>query len=69
MKPNKQKKTEDIIKILQNRNHYVQVYDNGHIKVLDINFWCTSEKWHDPKRKIKGLGLSSFIKYIEDGEI
>ena len=66
MNENKANKTESIIKILQDRLHYVDIKANGHIRVNDVDFWCTTEKFYDAKADIKGKGLKSFIEYLEN---
>ena len=66
MKQDKEQKAKDIIKILQDRMHYVTIHPNGHIKVAGWDFWCTSEKFYHGKTGIKGQGLRKFIKHIEE---
>lgn len=39
---------------------------NGQLKVDTVNFWATTEKWHDSKANVKGQGINSFIKYLKD---
>jgi hypothetical protein len=65
MNEKKEQKTLNIIKMLLEEGHYVDVFENGQIKVAGVDFWCTSEKWYDSKRKIKGVGLLKFKKYLE----
>lgn len=61
----KENKTNNIIKILQDRLHYVEQMANGQIKVNGVDFWCTTEKFWDAKAKVKGRGLKNFIEYLE----
>ena len=65
MNEKKEQKTLNIIKMLLEEGHYVDVFENGQIKVAGVDFWCTSEKWYDSKQKIKGVGLLKFKKYLE----
>ena len=66
MRDRKEKKTADIIKKLEDRNHYVEQFKNGQIKVNGWDFWCTSEKFWNGQKGIKGQGLHNFLKHIED---
>lgn len=57
-----------ITNILEAKGHYVEQIQlaYGHIRVLGVDFWCKNEKWWDPKRNKKGLGLKSYIEYLEE---
>lgn len=61
----KEQKTLNIIQMLLEEGHYVDTFDNGQIKVAGVDFWCTSEKWYDSKRKRKGQGLLNFKNYLK----
>ena len=50
---------------LLEEGHYVDTFDNGQIKVAGVDFWCTSEKWYDAKKKKKGVGLKNFKDYLK----
>ena len=41
----------------------------GQFQVDKINYWATTEKWHDPIRREKGAGINSFIKHLKDNNI
>jgi len=62
----KQTKTDDAIALLKGRLHLVEVKKNGHIRVNGCDFWCTSEKFYNPKTDQRGTGLRNFIKMIEE---
>lgn len=65
MDSRKEEKTQKIIEMLLTEGHYVDVFDNGQIKIAGVDFWCTSEKWYDSKRKRKGQGLLNFKNYLK----
>ena len=50
--------------ILDQRGIIYDEYANGQLQVDGVNYWCTSQKWYDPKNGDKGVGINSFIKYI-----
>ena len=65
MNKKKEDKVDRIVKMLWERLHYAEIKENGHIRVSGLDFWCTSEKWFDPIKKVKGVGLRKFIEYLE----
>lgn len=65
MNENKIKKVNKTIELLERRNHLVEQKANGHIRVSGCDFWCTSEKFYNPKTGEKGIGLRNFIMMIE----
>lgn len=68
MKLKKQDKIDKIIKMLFDKGFYVEEYANGHIKVLEVNFWCTTEKWYDSKKNVKGIGMRTFLEHLKGVE-
>ena len=65
MNENKENKTTKAISILEGRLHLVEEKANGHIRVNGCDFWCTTEKYYNPKTEEKGNGLRNFIAMIE----
>jgi len=57
-------KLDKVKDILDKRDIIYDEYANGQLQVDGVNFWCTSQKWYDPKNGEKGVGMNSFIKYI-----
>ena len=69
MKIEKLMKLESVKEIFdKNGIAYVEL-KNGQLQVDKINFWATTEKWYDPIRNVKGVGLNSFIKHLRDNRI
>lgn len=65
MNENKLNKTQQAIEVLKTRFHLVEEKANGHIRVNNCDFWCTTEKYYNPKTNEKGTGLRNFIAMIE----
>lgn len=65
MEESKELKIKKSIEMLENRLHLVEVKANGHIRVNGCDFWCTTEKFYNPKTGEKGNGLRNFIQMIE----
>lgn len=42
---------------------------NGQLKIDTVNFWATTEKWHDTKSGTKGQGINSFIRFLKENNI
>ena len=61
----KEAKTKRAIELLEKRNHLVEQYANGHIKVNGWEFWCTSEKFYHSKTNTRGQGFKNFIEALE----
>lgn len=68
MNNSKEHKTKYCIELLQSRLHLVEEKANGHIRVSGCDFWCTTEKFYNPRTGEKGMGLRNFIEMIE-GEL
>lgn len=65
MKDSNEIKTARCIEMLESRLHLVEIKANGHIRVNGNDFWCTTEKYYNPKTGEKGSGLRNFIQMIE----
>lgn len=65
MNESKDLKTKQTIELLTSRFHLVEVKANGHIRTCGCDFWCTTEKYYNPKTNEKGVGLRNFIEMIE----
>lgn len=57
-------KVDKVKDILDKRDIIYNECANGQLQVDGVNYWCTSQKWYDPKSGEKGVGINSFIKYI-----
>ena len=64
MSMDKMKKIASIVEQLQLEGFEVQMFDNGHIRVCGVDFWCTTEKWRHPNGYRTGWGLTSFKEYL-----
>jgi hypothetical protein len=60
--------TNNTIKILESRGYIVRKHNNGHIKIDDVNFWCTTEKIWDESNGYRGKGINNLLKYLKDKE-
>ena len=65
MRENKNMLVAKAITVLEERLHLVEEKANGHLRVNNVDFWATTGKWYDAKTKARGLGLKSFIEYLE----
>lgn len=61
-----QNKLNHAKKILTDRGIVFIELNNGQLQVDKVNFWATTEKWYDPIRNIKGVGINSFINHLKD---
>lgn len=52
-------------KFLDARGIFYTENANGHLKADRVNLWVTTEKWYDEKRGKKGVGINSFVEYLE----
>ena len=64
MRNYKEYKLEEAKNTLDKSGYEYRELPNGQLQVNGINFWATSEKFHDPKSNYKGDGLRSFISYL-----
>lgn len=55
--------------ILDRKEIYYIEMDNGQLQVDGVNYWCTSEKFYNPKTGVKGVGFNAFIKHLKDNNI
>ena len=56
-------------KFLDSKGIMYYEFKNGQLQVDQINYWATTEKWYDPIRNVKGVGMNSFIKHLKNNEI
>lgn len=64
MKPQNENKLESVKNFLKGNGLFISEFPNGQLQVDKVNLWVTSEKWHDPLKNIKGVGVNSFIEYV-----
>lgn len=38
--------------------------ENEQITVDRVSIWLKKEKWYDPIKQVKGIGINSYLKYI-----
>lgn len=69
MNKSKLEKIKFAKQVFDERGIIYKELSNGHLKVDNVNFWATTEKWHDPKTGVKGQGINSFIHYLKDNKI
>ena len=65
MKNEKNIKVECAVGLLKERNHLVEVKQNGHLRVSGCDFWATTEKYYNPQTGEKGKGFRNFLNMIE----
>ena len=65
MKMQKEDKVIKAVGMLTSRLHLVEQKANGHIRVNNCDFWCTTEKYYNPATGEKGTGFRNFIEMIE----
>lgn len=61
----KQTKVEAAKSILDEKGIIYSEMQYGQLQVDRINYWATTEKWHDPIRKEKGVGLNTFLTHLK----
>lgn len=64
-----QMKLDKAKKFLDSKGIMYYEFKNGQLQVDQINYWATTEKWYDPIRNVKGVGMNSFIKHLKNNEI
>lgn len=64
MKESKLEMLENAKAALDKYGYDYRELPNGHLQVGRINYWATSEKYHDPDTNKKGLGLKSLLSYL-----
>lgn len=65
----KQNKVDETRKILDDKGIIYKEMQYGQFQVDKANYWATTEKWHDPVRKEKGVGLNSFLTHLKKNNI
>lgn len=65
----KQNKVDETRKFLDDKGIIYKEMQYGQFQVDKANYWATTEKWHDPVRKEKGVGLNSFLTHLKKNNI
>jgi hypothetical protein len=65
----KQNKVDEARAILDKQGIIYKEMQYGQLQVDKVNFWATTEKWHDPVRKVKGVGINSFLTHLKKNNI
>lgn len=60
----KEYKLEEAKNALDKSGYEYRELPNGHLQVNRINYWATSEKFHDPDTGYRNDGLRAFIAYL-----
>lgn len=63
----KEEQVKKAISTLESRFHLVQVMNEWQIRVNRVDFWPTTGKWYDSVEGKKGVGMRTYLNYIEDG--
>lgn len=69
MKAKNEMKLDNAKRFLEDKGIMFLELKNGQLQVDRINFWATTDKWYDPIRNIKGIGMNSFIKHLKDNQV
>lgn len=57
-------KKDKLIAKLNELGIFYEESKNDCITVDRVSIWMKKEKWYDPIKDIKGIGINSYLKYI-----
>ena len=65
----KQNKVDETRKLLDDKGIIYKEMQYGQFQVDKANYWATTEKWHDPVRKEKGVGINSYLTHLKKNNV
>ena len=57
-------KKDKLIAKLNELGIFYEESKNDCITVDRVSIWMKKEKWYDPIKDVKGIGINSYLKYI-----
>ena len=57
-------KKDKLMAKLDEMNVFYEESKNDCITVDRVSIWMKKEKWYDPIKDVKGIGINSYLKYI-----
>lgn len=70
MSDKKQEKLDKVKKYLDSKGLFYDEKANGQLQFdKSISLWATTEKWYDSSTGTTGVGINSFIRYLDSVNI